>query len=140
MSDAKVFITLCGICTDTCEAGEAGIGGGARLYEKTLARLADSNAGDQVSVRSWRCLMACPDGCVASVGAPGRMQYLLGRLPASDEVADALLSFAVLYAQSPTGIIPNHTWPSALVMNFMGRLPPIQPNRDADWTQTGCDL
>ena len=77
---------------------------------------------------------------MAAIAQPGKMQYLLGRLPATTEKADELLDFAALYTASPTGIVPNHRWPGTLAMHFLGRIPPLQPNPNTDWSQDGCDL
>ena len=133
-------LTVCAICTDTSASGEAGIGGGEQLYQQLYEQLTKHSAKNWVELRPYRCLMACSEGCVVALAQPGKMQYLLGRLPATTETADNLLDFAALYAASPTGIVPNHRWPGALAMHFLGRIPPLQPNPDAVWTQNGCDL
>ena len=133
-------LTVCAICTDPSASGEAGIGGGAQLHEQLSQRLIDHPAKDWLEIKTYRCLMACTEGCIVSCAQPGKMQYLLGRLPATAEKAAALLDFAVLYAESPTGVVPNHCWPGGLALHFLGRLPPLQPNPEADWTQIGCDL
>lgn len=131
---------VCTICTDTNASGEAGIGGGAQLYNQLCDQLDDHPVKNRVEIQTYRCLMACSEGCVVSLAQPGKMQYLLGRLPAMTEKATELLDFAALYTLSPTGIVPNHRWPGGLAMHFLGRIPPLQPNPDANWTQNGCDL
>lgn len=140
LEPTRARLTICAICTDTCASGEAGIGGGAQLHQQLSDQLADHPAKDQVEIQTYRCLMTCSEGCVVSLAQPGKMQYLLGRLPATAEKTIELLDFAALYTTSPTGIVPNHLWPGGLALHFLGRIPPLQPNPDADWTQNGCDL
>lgn len=133
-------LTVCAICTDTSASGEDGIGGGGQLHQQLRDLLVVHPVQDRIEIQAYRCLMACTEGCVASISQPGKIQYLLGRLPATAEKAAELLDFAALYTASPTGVVPNHRWPGGLAMHFLGRIPPLQPNPDADWTQHGCDL
>lgn len=140
LQQTRVCLAVCAICTDTNASGEAGIGGGETLHQQLCDQLAKHPAKRWVELRPYRCLMACSEGCVVTFAQPGKMQYLLGRLPATAEKAANLLNFAALYTASPTGIVPNHRWPAGLAMHFLGRIPPLQPNPDANWTQHGCDL
>ena len=130
------------MCTDTTISGEQGIGGGGRLQRMLRDLLADSAFRDDVQIKPYRCLMACSDGCVVTFAQPGKMQYLLGRLPAEEGKARELVEFAGQYAASPSGIVPNHRWPGTLGFHFLGRLPPLRPNPDVDWAQQleSCDL
>lgn len=140
LDSGPACLTVCTICTDTRLEGESGIGGGQQLYTQLCERLTEHPAKEAIVIQSYRCLMACSEGCMAAIAQAGKMQYLLGRLPATPEKAAELLDFAGLYIASPTGIVPNHRWPGALAMHFLGRIPPLQPNSDADWNQNGCDL
>jgi predicted metal-binding protein len=137
---APVRLTVCVICTDTSSGGEAGIGAGEQLHRQLCDALAGHPARDCIEIQPYRCLMACSEGCLVSVAQPGKMQYLLARLSATAEKSAELLDFAALYVESPTGIVPNHLWPGGLALHFHGRIPPLQPNPDAVWTQNGCDL
>ena len=83
--------------------------------------------------------MACSQGCVLSVASRGKMRYLLGNLPASEDIAAQLLDFAALYSTSPTGITANHDWPGTLAMHFLGRIPPLEP-AEGGWDDEGADL
>lgn len=133
------LLTVCLACADTTESGEDGLGGGASLHT-ILERLHDAHPfRHRVEIRTQRCLMACSNGCVASVSAPGKMQYLLGRMPAEPALAEQLLDFAVLYDDAETGIVANHRWPPRIGLHFLGRIPPADPV-DADWRDDGCDL
>lgn len=136
----SVHLTICGICTDTSQSGEAGIGGGCHLHSYAYDLWRDHPSRKQIDIQLCRCLMACTEGCAVSVSQVGKMQYLLGRLPATPDAAAKLLDFAALYAESATGVVPNHEWPKGLEMNFVGRIPPTEPNPDRDWRQDSCDL
>lgn len=140
VEDKPSVLTVCATCTDTAVSGEAGIGGGGRLYELLRQQLENHPAMPRVELRSTRCLMACTEGCVVSLAQSGKMQYLLGRLPAELNCAREVLDFAVLYAKSPTGVVPNHLWPGTLSLRFLGRIPPPRPDPDADWRDDGCNL
>ena len=83
--------------------------------------------------------MACTEGCVASVSSDGKMQYLLGRLRAEPEIADAIIAFLGLYSASTTGITDNLSWPPRLAPCFLGRIPPVDPV-EGDWNDDGCNL
>ncbi|MDX1607425.1 MAG: DUF1636 family protein [Candidatus Competibacterales bacterium] len=133
-------LTVCATCTDTTEAGEAGIGGGQRLGERLRRLLAEHPVAGQVQLRQTRCLMACTQGCAATLAQSGKMQYLLGRLPADEASARELLDFADQYTDSSTGVVPNHLWPGTLALRFLGRIPPPVPDPDADWRDDGCTL
>lgn len=135
-----VHLTICATCTDTTQPGEAGIGGGGQLHKFVSDQWRDHPSREQLDIRHCRCLMACTEGCVASVAQAGKMQYLLGRLPATPDTAAKVLDFAGMYAESDTGVVPNHLWPKGLGMNFLGRIPPLEPNPDGDWRQDSCDL
>lgn len=136
-SPTSPILSICSTCTDTSAPGEEGIGGGARL----LARVREA-AGDTLPVRigTNRCLMACTQGCVVSLAQTGKMQYLLGRLPADAGAAEALVSFARQYAESPSGIVPNAEWPEMLAMHFIGRIAPTEPAEGVEWREDGGDL
>lgn len=136
----KTILTVCATCTDTAVSGEAGIGGGVRLRDLLQLQLEDHPAADRITLRTTRCLMACTEGCVVALAEAGKMQYLLGRLPADEASARELLDFAALYADSPTGVVPNHLWPGALGLRFLGRIPPPRFDPRADWRDDGCDL
>ncbi len=136
----RVKLSVCSLCTDTSRSGEEGIGGGASLLRLLGSGLENSEVHDIVELQSTHCLMACTEGCVVSLAEAGKMQYLLGRLPACEEKAEMVLAFAAMYASSTTGIVPNHEWPGDLAMHFLGRIPPLEPNPEGDWSGAGCDL
>ena len=102
-----VRLTVCVLCTDTSHGGEEGIGAGAELYQQLCDRLTAHPAKDHVEIQTYRCLMACTEGCVVAFAQQGKMQYLLGRFSVSTKKIDELLDFAALYAASPTGVVPQ---------------------------------
>ncbi len=139
-ANARVHLCVCTLCTDTSCSGEEGIGGGATLLTLMQEALARSEFQQHVELLPTRCLMGCTEGCLVSVAQQGKMQYLLGRLPAQKEKASLVIEFAGMYARSITGIVPNHEWPGDLALHFIGRIPPLEPNPDGDWSGEGCDL
>ncbi len=132
-------LTICSTCLDTSCGGEAGIGGGGTMLGMIEAKHREHPDKDAVEIVPLRCLMACTEGCVASVSAEGKMQYLLGRLPAEEEVAEQLLDFAALHARSETGVTENHSWPPKIQSSFLGRIPPPSAMK-VDWNDEGCNL
>ncbi|MBO6521878.1 MAG: DUF1636 domain-containing protein [Rhodospirillales bacterium] len=140
MDDADtVRISVCGTCIDCSNAGEAGIGAGARLFEKMTEARDGHPCRDVLQIEKIRCLMACTEGCTLTIGARGKMKYLLGRLEPSDDLVEQVLDFAAMYAASPSGVTPNHEWPPLLAPHFIGRVPPCEPN-DPGWEDDGADL
>ncbi len=136
--DNPSVLTVCVVCTDTA-AGEDGIGVGGELLAQLETLLADHAWCDRVRLVKHRCLMACTEGCVVSLTARGKMQYLLGRLSADRTLAAQVLDFAAMHADSITGITQNHEWPPLMAMHIIGRIPPVDPV-DADWNDEGCNL
>ena len=135
----RVRLTVCSTCVDGNEDSEAGLGGGARLHEILKSQWADHPFKARIKLGTIRCLMACTQGCVASIAATGKMQYLMARLPARADIAEQILDFAALYDQAPTGVTPNHLWPPRMGFHLIARIPPTEP-ADGDWTDNGCDL
>jgi len=138
-TDQAVHLTICATCTDTSQSGEAGVGAGAGLLAKFEDALEQQPDRHNILLTAQRCLMACTEGCIASIASKGKMQYLLGRLKADDALVEQTLDFIRLYDAAPTGVTQNHEWPPMLAMHFLGRIPPIDPV-DADWRDDGCNL
>ncbi|MBO6949955.1 MAG: DUF1636 domain-containing protein [Rhodospirillales bacterium] len=134
-----VRISVCGTCIDCANAGEAGIGAGAELFDILAELLATHPAWDGIALSKIRCLMACTEGCVLTVASRGKMKYLLGRLSPDPDLAEQILDFAAMYARSSSGVTPNHEWPPLLAPHFIGRIPPTEPN-DPSWDDDGADL
>lgn len=83
--------------------------------------------------------MSCTEGCSISIASPGKMKYLLGRLPANDEIVEQILDFAAIYADSALGVSPNHEWPPLIQQHFLGRIPPTNLDSE-DWNELGAHL
>lgn len=139
LAPSPVKLTVCATCADTTKSGEEGLGGGAAFASLLKALLAEHPYSDRIELHTQRCLMACTDGCAASVASTGKMQYLLGRMPADHGMAEQLLDFAALYGDAPTGVTANHEWPPRIGFHFLGRIPPADPV-DGDWNEDGCNL
>ena len=140
LTSTRVQLSVCSLCTDTSCSGEAGIGGGSTFLKLLQQALDSSHVKQIVQLQPTRCLMGCTDGCLVSIAQQGKMQYLLGRLPAQQDKADMVIEFTAMYANSITGIVPNHEWPDNLAVHFIGRIPPLEPNPEGDWSGEGCDL
>ncbi|HXH02575.1 MAG TPA: DUF1636 domain-containing protein [Candidatus Competibacteraceae bacterium] len=121
----SITLYVCQTCTDTTCPGAAGMGGGGRLRDHLLAALREHPAAEAVRLHPTNCLMACTEGCNVALSAPGRMQYVLGRFPASAESAAAILDYAALYAASPDGTVPYRQWPEAVKGHFLARIPAL---------------
>ena len=134
-----VYLTVCATCLDSNCGGEAGLGGGEKIYALLERQMADHPFRSRFRLRKRRCLMACSDGCVLAIASTGKMKYLLGRLPASEDAAAQVLDFAALYCNSETGVTPNHAWPGTIGMNFLGCIPPTDSG-EGDWEDEGSDL
>jgi predicted metal-binding protein len=52
------------------------------------------------------------------------MGYVLGKFEPTDEAAQAILDYAVLYAGSAEGIVPYRQWPHGVKGHFIVRTPP----------------
>ena len=136
---APARLTICSTCVDTAKDGEEGIGGGSRLHDLVKDQLEHHPFRDRIELDTIRCLMACTNGCVLTITAQGKMQYVLAGLPARFELAEQVLDFVAMYDRSPTGITPNHEWPPLIGAHFLARIPPPDPV-EADWSDDGCNL
>lgn len=139
LSPDSVHLTVCATCIDTHCGGEAGLGGGAKLHAILETQLADHPYKGAIKILSQRCLMACAQGCAVTVASRGKMKYILGNLPADENMAAQILDFAALYSEAPTGVTPNHEWPGTIGMHFLGRIPPVDPV-EGDWNDEGSNL
>jgi predicted metal-binding protein len=119
-------IFVCDTCRFSREDREAPDGrtGGQMLAER-IERLAASAPG--LSVRRQSCLMGCERFCNTAVTAPGKLTYVLGMFAPSEESAAAVVDYARLYADSPTGQVPFRQWPPGVRGHFVARIPAPGP-------------
>lgn len=119
-------IFVCDTCRYSREDREGPLGrtGGEMLAER-LERLAGDAAG--ISVRRQSCLMGCDRFCNTAVTAPGKLTYVLGMFAPTEESAAAVLDYARLHAESPTGQVPLKRWPQGVRGHFVARIPAPEP-------------
>ncbi len=98
--------------------------GGEMLAER-IERLATGASG--IEVRRQSCLMGCERFCNAAVAAPGKLTYVLGMFAPSDASAEAVVDYARLHADSPTGQVPFKQWPQGVKGHFVARIPAFGP-------------
>ena len=98
--------------------------GGEMLAER-IERLAASAPG--IEVRRQSCLMGCDRFCNTAVTAPGKLTYVLGHFAPTDASAEAVVAYARLHAESPTGQVPFKQWPQGVKGHFVARIPAIGP-------------
>ncbi|SET58570.1 DUF1636 family protein [Oceanicella actignis] len=94
-------------------------GGEALLAE--VERAARDAPG--VAVERHACLMGCEHPCNAAIAAEGKIGYVLGRFAPTADSARALVEYAALYADSPTGQVPYRQWPQGVKGHFIARIP-----------------
>ncbi|RMD89785.1 MAG: DUF1636 domain-containing protein [Alphaproteobacteria bacterium] len=120
---AVTWITVC----DTCKRE----GWDALTQRQTdgeaLAALIEAQAEGQTRVRVRRhsCLMGCGRGCNVTIQAPGKIGYTLGGFTPGAEAAEAIVVYAALHAESPTGQVPYRQWPQGVKGHFVTRHIPL---------------
>lgn len=117
------WITLC----DTCKRPGWEDGPMASTDGEALAALVEGRASDEPQVRTRRvsCTMGCERACNVIVQGAGKIGYSIGRFEPSDEAATAIVAFAALHAQSPTGQVPFRDWPAGVKGHFVSRQLPV---------------
>jgi predicted metal-binding protein len=98
--------------------------GGARLTAALRAAKAADDRYAGIAVHEMPCLFACQDHCAVHIRAPGKFSYILGRFSPDDQAAQAILDYAVRYAESEHGQVPYSQWPEGVKGHFITRSPP----------------
>ncbi len=113
------------VCT-TCRAGlplaEGATPPGQTMLDAVAALLGPDPV---VELREVACLASCEHGCAATISAPGKWTYLLGRLDPA--LAPDLLAYAAAYAASRTGTVLPSKRPASLARTVLGRVPDLAP-------------
>lgn len=128
MPDTTTDIPVLHVCT-TCRTGlplAEGETSPGRMMLDAVAQLLAVNP--VVAVREVACLASCDDGCAATLSAPGKWTYLLGRLDPT--LAPDLLTYAAAYAASRTGTVMPSKRPASLARMVLGRTPDLAPARE----------
>lgn len=117
------WITIC----DTCKRDGWDAARDQLTDGEVLAGLVEQVAVDVAGIRTRRvsCLMGCSHGCNVAVQAEGKLNYTLGRFEPAAGDAEAIVSWARLHAESPTGQVPYRQWPEGVKGHFVTRHPPL---------------
>lgn len=117
------WITIC----DSCKRDGWDDTGATRTDGEVLADLVDAAADGMAHVRTRRhsCLMGCARACNITVQAAGKLNYSLGTFEPSAEVAQAIVDYAALHADSDTGQVPYKQWPQPIKGHFVSRHLPL---------------
>jgi len=115
------WITIC----DTCKReGWDAVSGGPTDGE-VLAGLIEARANGTLRTRRISCLMGCSHGCNVAIQGKGKMNYTLGRFEPTSESAQGVVDYAMLHAESETGVVAFRQWPQAIKGHFISRHPPL---------------
>lgn len=128
MPDTTTDIPVLHVCI-TCRTGlplaEGEMPPGRTMLDAVAALVA---ANPVVAVREVTCLASCDAGCAATLSAPGKWTYLLGRLDPA--LAPDLLTYAAAYAASRTGTVMPSKRPASLARMVLGRTPDLAPAQE----------
>ncbi len=114
------WVTVC----DTCKRSD---NEQTPLSGARLAALVEAAAEgeSQVRVRRHGCLMGCARACNVTVQGPGKLGYTLAEFTPEPAVAEALVRWAAMHAESATGQVPYRDWPEAVKGHFVSRHLPL---------------
>ncbi|MDT8331030.1 DUF1636 domain-containing protein [Roseomonas gilardii] len=128
-----VLLHVCITCRAGLDLREGDPPEGQRLHDAVADALA-ARPDSPVRLRAATCMASCEQGCAAALAAPGKWQYLLGRL--LPEQAGDLLDYGALFAASRTGVVMPSKRPASLKQVVLGRVPPFAAPEPAEPTQT----
>ena len=116
------WITLC----ETCKREDWDSAGRTRADGDVFADRVETLARDAgIKTRRVSCTMGCERACNVIVQAKGKIGYSLGRFDGTEEDARALVDYAKLHADAPTGQVPFRTWPQGVKGHFVSRHLPL---------------
>lgn len=116
-----MILTVC----DTCKRANWDPEKTPQTDGEALAALVEAaaNGHDEIIFRTHSCLMGCDFGCNLTLQQDGKLSYALGQFEPTDDAAEAIVDFALKYAQSDTGQVPYRTWPAGVKGHFRARIP-----------------
>ncbi|MGB3620882.1 DUF1636 domain-containing protein [Ketobacter sp. MCCC 1A13808] len=79
-----------------------------------------------VSLKRFRCLMACKRHCVVQVRNNRKLGYVIGDFLPDQNAVTALLQYCQAYQLSDTGQVPYRDWPEHIKGKFIARIPAIE--------------
>jgi len=95
---------------------------GRRLGDAVAAALERVDADDRLALRRVSCLSGCPSPCNVALRGQRKTALRFSRL--CEEDAQAIVDFALRYAESATGEVPGEAWPDGLAERLTVRVPP----------------
>jgi len=118
------WITVCDTCKRPEWRADQGETDGERLaiLVEKAASLPDAS---NVKVRRHSCLMGCANACNVTVQAAGKLCYTLGGFLPEPGVAQAIVTYAALHADSDGGQVAYRQWPQPIKGHFVTRHPPL---------------
>jgi len=107
----------------TCEAPDESVPRGRRLFD-AVAELARAGAEAPITVTPVECLAVCKRPCTIALSGEGKWTCLVGDLDPEGHAGD-IVSAALSYAASDTGIIPWRQRPLSFRKGVVARVPPL---------------
>lgn len=99
---------------------------GEELLERVREAAADSERATEFEVRAVTCLMACSQGCNASVQAPDKAGYVVGRFDASETSATAIVELMEKVLASNSRELGHMDLPGRMARHVIARTPPLE--------------
>ncbi|MBN9511319.1 MAG: DUF1636 domain-containing protein [Alphaproteobacteria bacterium] len=117
MSHAVACLHVCVACFGAEPPEEGATPPGERLHAAVAALIRDPT----LRLAPVTCLANCDRGCSAAISAAGKWTYLLGHL--SPVHAEDLVTYALSYTASRTGVVLPSRRPESLRHAIIGRVP-----------------
>jgi predicted metal-binding protein len=96
---------------------------GRLLLDAVAAALADRGE-TRIAARPVECLAVCKRPCTVALSAAGKWTYVVGDLTAPANIDD-IISAALAFAASDTGIVPWRDRPQSFRRGVVARIPPL---------------
>lgn len=93
---------------------------------------ARGQTGTAVKTRRVACTMGCERACNIIVQGAEKIGYSLGKFDGTEEDAQAIVDYAIMHADSPTGQVPFRNWPQGVKGHFVSRHLPPPPEPEAE--------
>jgi predicted metal-binding protein len=123
VTDLRPVLHICLTCQPAGE--ESGLPGedtaGARLHQAVSDHLRATNLEETIRINPVNCMANCEQGCSVALSAPGKWTYLTGYLKA--ELAEDLVTYAVTYGASKSGVVMPSKRPDSLREVIVARVP-----------------
>ncbi len=114
-------IFVCDTCKYSAEEKYLGEKTGGEMLAEHVEAVAEGK--ETVRVKRVSCTMGCERHCNASVTAPGKLTYVIGKFEPTRDSAEAIVEYAQLHAAAETGQVPFKQWPQGVKGHFVARIP-----------------